>query len=86
MVRRDGAEVRLTKTEFELLRLLITNRGRVVTHRVLMAALWGADYAGEVTILRGQMANLRRKIEPLSGARYIRTESGVGYRFLGAGT
>ncbi len=52
----------------------------------LMAALWGADYTGEVTVLRGQLANLRRKIEPASGARYIRTESGVGYRFLGAST
>jgi DNA-binding response OmpR family regulator len=45
--------------------------------------VWGAEYADDVTVLRGQIANLRRKIEPQQGARrhYVRTEPGIGYRF-----
>ena len=83
-VRRDGEEVRLTKTEFELLRPLIGNRGRLLTHRALLVAVWGPEYAGDVTVLRGQIANLRRKIEPRGAApRYIATEPGAGYRFIG---
>jgi two-component system, OmpR family, KDP operon response regulator KdpE len=83
-VRRDGAEVHLTKTEFELLRLLIANRGRLLTHRALLVQVWGPEYASDLTVLRGQISNLRRKIEPAEGPRrYISTESGVGYRFIG---
>ena len=82
-VRRNGDEIHLTPTEFELLRALVRNRGRLMTHRALLVEVWGREYADEPTILRGQIANLRRKIEPVGGPRrYIRTESGVGYRFL----
>jgi two-component system KDP operon response regulator KdpE len=82
-VRRDGAEVRLTKTEFELLRVLIRHRGRLLTHHMLLTEVWGPEYADDVTVLRGHIANLRRKIEPQDGGpRYIRTDSGVGYRFV----
>jgi two-component system KDP operon response regulator KdpE len=82
-VRLDGAEVRLTKTEFELLRVLIRNRGRLMTHRAVLTEVWGPEYADDVTVLRGHIANLRRKIEPPGGEpRYIRTDSGVGYRFV----
>jgi two-component system KDP operon response regulator KdpE len=83
VVRRDGEDIRLTRTEFELLRVLVRNRGRLMTHRALLTEVWGPEYADDVTVLRGQIANLRRKIEPPQGPRrhYIRTESGVGYRF-----
>jgi two-component system, OmpR family, KDP operon response regulator KdpE len=82
-VRRDGEEVHLTPTEFELLRMFVRNPGRLITHRALLIEVWGPEYADDVTVLRGQIANLRRKIEPPHGARrhYIRTESGIGYRF-----
>ncbi len=82
-VRRDGEDIHLTPTEFELLRLFVRNRGRLMTHRTLLIEVWGLEYADDVTVLRGQMANLRRKIEPSGGTRrhYIRTEPGIGYRF-----
>jgi two-component system KDP operon response regulator KdpE len=82
-VRRDGAEVHLTPTEFDLLRMFVRNRGRLLTHRALLVEVWGPEYADDVTVLRGQIANLRRKIEPAGAARrhYIRTEPGIGYRF-----
>jgi two-component system, OmpR family, KDP operon response regulator KdpE len=83
-VRRDGEEVRLTKTEFELLRMLFVNRGRLLTHRTLLVEIWGLEYAHDVTVLRGQISNLRRKIEPADGPRrYIGTDPGIGYRFIG---
>ena len=83
VVRRDGEEIHLTRTEFGLLRVLVRNRGRLMTHRDLLVSVWGPEYADDVTVLRGKIANLRRKIEPTEGPRrlYIRTESGVGYRF-----
>jgi len=81
-VRRSGEEVHLTRTEYELLRTLASNRGRLLTHRMLLVQVWGPAYADDVATLRTHMANLRRKIDP-GGARQglIRTESGVGYRF-----
>jgi two-component system, OmpR family, KDP operon response regulator KdpE len=82
-VRREGEVVHLTPTEFDLLRLLARNRGRLMTHRDLLAAIWGAGYADDTQVLRAHIANLRRKIEPLDGPRYIRTDPGVGYRFAG---
>ena len=82
-VHRDGEEIHLTPTEFELLRMFVQGRGRLLTHRALLAEVWGPEYEDDVTVLRGQIANLRRKIEPAGRARrhYIRTEPGVGYRF-----
>jgi len=82
-VRREGEEVHLTPTEFDLLRLLARNRGRLMTHRDLLLAVWGAGYADDTQVLRAHIANLRRKIEPPDGPRYIRTDPGVGYRFAG---
>jgi two-component system, OmpR family, KDP operon response regulator KdpE len=83
VVRRDGEEIHLTRTEFELLRLLARNRGRLMTHRALLSEVWGPGYADDVAVLRTHIARLRSKIEPTSGSRrhYIRTEPGVGYRF-----
>ena len=80
-VVHEGAEVHLTPTEFELLRLLARNRGRLMTHRELLVSVWGAGYSDDTQVLRAHIANLRRKIEPASGPRYIKTDPGVGYRF-----
>ncbi|MDQ2630292.1 MAG: response regulator transcription factor [Actinomycetota bacterium] len=82
-VRRDGEEVHLTPTEFELLRVLAQNRGRLMTHRALLVEVWGVEYEADVQVLRAHVANLRSKIEPENGPRYIRTDPGVGYRFAG---
>jgi two-component system KDP operon response regulator KdpE len=80
-VLRDGAEVHLTPIELRLLETLARNRGRLMTHRSLLVEVWGPEYADDVTVLRGHIANLRRKIEPADGHRYIRTDPGIGYRF-----
>jgi two-component system KDP operon response regulator KdpE len=79
-VRRNGEPVHLTKTEFELLRVLAANRGRLMTHQSLLVEVWGPGYADDKQVLRAHMANLRRKIER-GGLRYIRTDPGIGYRF-----
>jgi len=79
-VRRDGEPVHLTKTEFDLLRVLASNRGRLMTHRALLTEVWGPGYEDDKQVLRTHLANLRRKIET-DGHRYIRTDPGVGYRF-----
>ncbi|MDQ6775182.1 MAG: response regulator transcription factor [Actinomycetota bacterium] len=81
VVLRDGEEVHLTPTEFDLLRLLVRNRGRLMTHRELLVSVWGAGYSDDTQVLRAHIANLRRKIEPQAGPRYIKTDPGVGYRF-----
>ncbi len=77
-----GEEVHLTPTEFELLRQLVRNRGRLQTHRDLLVSVWGSGYADDTQVLRAHIANLRRKIEHADDVRLIRTESGVGYRFV----
>jgi two-component system KDP operon response regulator KdpE len=83
IVRRDGDQVHLTPIEFDLLRFLVSNRGRLLTHRALLQEVWGPGYAEDVATLRTSIARLRRKIEPggNAGPRYIRTDPGVGYRF-----
>ena len=81
VVRRDGEQVHLTPTEFELLRTLAQNHGRLMTHRALLVEVWGVEYEDDVQVLRVHLANLRRKIEPPEGPRYIHTDAGVGYRF-----
>jgi two-component system KDP operon response regulator KdpE len=83
-VLRDGVEIHLTPIEFRLLETLARNRGRLMTHRALLVEVWGPEYADDVTVLRGHIANLRRKIDTADGAgarRYIRTDPGIGYRF-----
>ena len=82
VVRRDGQEVHLTPIEYGLLRVLALNRGRLLTHRMLLSEVWGPRYVDDTRTLRTHIANLRRKVEPEEGApRYIRTDPGVGYRF-----
>jgi two-component system, OmpR family, KDP operon response regulator KdpE len=80
----DGGEVHLTPIEFELLRVLLQGRGRLMTHRALLTEVWGAAYESDTQTLRVHIANLRRKIEPASkDRRLIVTDPGVGYRFAG---
>lgn len=88
VVRVANEEVHLTPTEFDLLRLLVRNRGRLMTHRDLLRSVWGDGYSEDTQVLRAHIANLRRKIEPreaggAGGHHYIRTDPGVGYRFAG---
>jgi two-component system KDP operon response regulator KdpE len=81
LVRMDGIEVQLTPTEHDLLWTLIHHAGKVLTHHQLLQAVWGKSYADETHLLRVNISNLRRKIEPEpTRPRYIVTEPGVGYR------
>ena len=81
-VHRDGAEVHLTPIEFDLLRVLVRNRGRLMTHRTLLSEVWGPQSVDDTQALRSHIANLRRKLEPEGERpRFIRTDPGVGYRF-----
>ncbi|MFN8164004.1 MAG: response regulator transcription factor [Solirubrobacterales bacterium] len=82
-VRRDGVDIHLTPTEFELLRVLVRNRGRLLTHRTLLVEVWGVEYENDLQVLRAHIANLRRKVEPSGEHVFIRTDPGVGYRFAG---
>jgi two-component system, OmpR family, KDP operon response regulator KdpE len=78
-----GEEIRLTPTEFKLLHYLSQNRGKVISHRSILQAVWGAEYGNEREYLRVFISQLRHKIEddPLRPT-YILTEPGVGYRFV----
>jgi two-component system, OmpR family, KDP operon response regulator KdpE len=81
-VRQGGDDVHLTPIEYDLLRVLLQNRGRLMTHRALLVEVWGPAYESDTQTLRTHIANLRRKIEPDGRRpRYIRTDPGVGYRF-----
>jgi two-component system KDP operon response regulator KdpE len=86
VVRRDGEPVHLTPIEFDLLRTLVRNRGRLMTHRALLGEVWGPQYVEDVQPLRTHIARLRAKIEPEGsrgrvGPHYIVTDPGIGYRF-----
>ena len=79
----DGANVRLTPTEWAILDVLVRNRGRLVTQRQLLQDVWGPAYQSETNYLRVYLAQLRRKLEPdPPRPRYLLTESGMGYRFV----
>ena len=81
LVTVDDSPVSLTPTEYEILQLLLQNAGRVLTHRQLLRRVWGIAYESEMHILRVNISNLRRKIEPdPSRPHYLLTEPGVGYR------
>ncbi len=82
-VRRDGEPIHLTPIEFDLLRVLVRNRGRLMTHRALLKEVWGPEYVDDIQPLRTHIARLRAKIEPADpdAPRCIVTDPGVGYRF-----
>ena len=78
-VTREGTEIHLTKTEFDLLREFVTNPDRVLTYERLLSAVWGHGYE-EPRLVHVHVCNLRRKIEQgPAGPRYIMATSGVGY-------
>ncbi|MEU3309678.1 response regulator transcription factor [Nocardiopsis sp. NPDC055551] len=80
-VLRDGAEVRLTPTEWHILEILARNVGRLVSQRHLLHDVWGPAYQNETNYLRVYLAQLRRKLEPdPSRPRHLITEAGRGYR------
>ena len=82
LVTRQGAPVHLTPKEYDVLKHLAQHAGRVITHRALLAGIWGPEYGGEVHYLHVLVNQLRRKVEPdAAHPRYILTEPGVGYRF-----
>lgn len=83
-VRAGEQDVRLTPTEFELLRQLMLYAGKVLTHRSLLRAVWGPEYGEEADYLRVYVRQLRLKVEKEpSHPRYIITEPGIGYVFRG---
>ena len=82
----DGKEVHLTPTEYEVLKYLALNVGRVITHRTLLRAVWGPAYDTEAHYLRVFVGQLRRKIEPEpSRPIYLLTVPGIGYRLAERG-
>jgi two-component system KDP operon response regulator KdpE len=83
IVRLRGSEVRLSPTEFAVLKQLVAHAGKVLTHRMLLQSIWGAEYGGEAEYLRVYINRLRQKLEPdPANPRYLLTEPGVGYRFV----
>jgi two-component system, OmpR family, KDP operon response regulator KdpE len=83
-VKRAGESVHLTPIEFDLMRALARNRGRLMTHRALLTEVWGPEYVDDVQTLRTHIARLRAKVEPAGEVpRYVVTDPGIGYRFPG---
>ena len=81
LVTVAGNELQLTPTEYDLLRFLVANAGKVVTHQHLLRQVWGVAYQQEFHLLRVNISNLRHKLEPdPARPQYIVTEPGVGYR------
>lgn len=83
-VSLDGEAVKLSRKEFALLRMLVEARGRIVTQRQILSSLWGPSHLEDTHYLRVFIGRLRSRLKDVSGSpRYIETEPGVGYRFLG---
>jgi two-component system KDP operon response regulator KdpE len=79
-----GREVKLTPTEYDILKVLAQHAGKVLTHKQLLKAVWGSSYDEDTHYIRVYIGQLRRKIEENpTQPRYIITESGVGYRLMG---
>lgn len=87
VVRLEGAEVKLTATEYSLLRLFVQHPGKVLTHRHILREVWGPNYTEQTHYLRVYMAHLREKLErEPSKPRLLITEPGVGYRLIEEGS
>ncbi|HYX79386.1 MAG TPA: response regulator [Actinomycetota bacterium] len=83
LVSRDGERIHLTKTEYALLEAMVTNPGKLLTHRWLLGRVWGRGYAEESHYLRVYVRALRRKLgDAASAPAMILTEPGVGYRWI----
>ena len=82
-VTRDGANVRLTPTEWRVLELLIHNEGRLVTRQTMLSQVWGSEHVTDTGYLRLYISQLRKKLEPEpSNPRYLITDAGMGYRLV----
>lgn len=79
-VRTSGESVHLTPTEYSLLKYLATNADKVLTHPMILRAVWGAEYAADKQLLRTYVNQLREKLGEVAG-RHVVTDPGVGYRF-----
>jgi two-component system KDP operon response regulator KdpE len=83
-VRKNNEPVKLTSTEFALLSLFVRNEGKVLTHSFILREVWGPGYVTQTQYPRVFVGQLRKKIEDEPDQpRFILTESGVGYRFVG---
>jgi two-component system KDP operon response regulator KdpE len=79
----DGKVVHLTPHQFELLRVLAVDKGKLLTHKTLLREVWGRGYGDAANLLHVNVSQLRRKIEPdRAQPRYLLTEPGVGYRLV----
>lgn len=82
VVQVAGQPVKLTPTEYDLLKYLVQNAGKVLTHRMLLTTVWGPAYRDQVQYLRVFIGQLRKKIERNAASpRFILTDPGIGYRF-----
>ena len=82
-LRSAGTPVHLTPHQFELLRMLAVNEGKLLTHRAILQEVWGPGYGSESNLLHVHVSQLRRKIEPdPARPRYLLTEPGAGYRLV----
>ncbi len=83
LVTRDGRPVSLTRTEFLLLRFMVENRGKLLTHRMILQKVWGPSYQVESHYLHVYMSRLRQKLEAdPAHPRHLMTEPGAGYRLI----
>jgi two-component system KDP operon response regulator KdpE len=86
VVKLEGQEVKLTATEYSLLRLFVQHAGKVLTHRHILREVWGPNYVEQTHYLRVDLAHLREKLErEPSKPRLLITEPGVGYRLIAEG-
>ena len=82
-LRVGGKPVHLTPHQFDLLRVLASNEGKLLTHRAILQEVWGPGYGSESNLLHVHVSQLRRKIEPdPARPRYLLTEPGAGYRLV----
>jgi two-component system KDP operon response regulator KdpE len=82
-VTMAGTPVHLTPHQFELLRVLAINEGKLMTHQALLREVWGPGYGSESNLLHVNISQLRRKVEPdRARPRYLLTEPGAGYRLV----
>ncbi|MFA6236280.1 MAG: winged helix-turn-helix domain-containing protein [Bacteriovorax sp.] len=83
IVRINGQTIKLTATEFDILKVLLRYKGKVVTHRVLLNEVWGPNSVEHVHYLRVYLGNLRKKLKiEKTDQELIATEAGVGYRLI----
>ena len=83
-ISRNGREMSLSPKQYQLLRYLVSNRGKALSHRTLLQSIWGAEYGEETNLLQAIVAQLRKKIEPEPSApRYLISIPWFGYRFDG---